>query len=59
MRAGAGAEEAKQVSQGVRDWAMSNADDGKIKSIQLRDQVIKQLKKVNPIAANTYQLYKR
>lgn len=58
MRAGASSEESRQVTQSVKDWAEKNADDGKINSTQLRDQVIKQLKLVNPLAANTYQLYK-
>lgn len=59
LRAGASAEEAQDVAKGVRDWAEKNSDEGHIKSIELRDQIIKQLKKINSLAANTFQVYKK
>lgn len=59
MRAGATSDEAKQTADSVKAWTADNSEDGRIDSTQLRDQIIKQLKKLNPIAANTYQLYKK
>ena len=59
MRAGATSQEAQQTADAVKTWTSDNFGDDRINSTQLRDQVIKQLKKVNPIAANTYQLYKK
>ncbi len=59
MRAGASSEESQKVSLSVKQWAAQNAEDGKISSTNLRDQVIHQLALVNPIAANTYQFYKK
>lgn len=50
---------AEKVADKVRSWAIKEAKKGVITSEQLRDKVTKELKKQDPVAASSYELYKK
>jgi len=50
---------AQKIASKVEKWASKQAKKGVITSIELRDKIISVLKKEDPIAADSYELYKK
>lgn len=58
IRSGANGDEAMKATEKVKEWIQSNSN-GKVSSIELRDKIIEELHSVNPVASETYRVYKK
>lgn len=56
--AGLSDEQAKQLSLDVTNWVNTQAN-GEITTLQIRDKVLEELRKVNSYAANLYEWYEK
>ncbi len=50
---------AEKIAKNVEKWAQQNAKKGVVTSNQIRDKVIEYLKDEDPVAAESYELYKK
>lgn len=51
--------EAETVAQQVTAWATERAKQGKIVSSEIRDKVIEELAKIDPVASENYKVFKK
>ncbi|MCX6783812.1 MAG: ATP cone domain-containing protein [candidate division WWE3 bacterium] len=59
VTAGASHEEAAKVLPEVEAWAEAMAENGVIKSVDIRLEVIKELRTVNPEAASVFEKFSK
>lgn len=58
-KTGLSVKDAELVTQDIVGWAISNAVDNTITSVELRDAIIKRLSQEFPVEADSYSIYKK
>lgn len=58
MSAGLSEEQAKTLAQNVTDWVNSREQE-KITTLQIRDKVLEELRKINSYAAGLFEWYEK
>lgn len=50
---------AENICSNIKLWFENNSRDSKISSKEIRDRVVEELKNVDPVASESYRVFKR
>jgi 2-phosphoglycerate kinase len=59
VKSGVELQAAKKIATEIESWAKKVANENLMNSISVRDKVIELVGKVDPVAADTYSIYKK
>jgi len=59
LKSGATPEEAEEVASGVENWLPTVAEDGIVKTTDIRMKVLEILRNINPLAADNFENYQK
>jgi len=58
-KAGLDIKEAEDVSEGIKNYFRKNSINSLVSSSEIRDKVVETLKDIDPVASESYKIYKK
>lgn len=58
-KAGLALENSEKIASFIQQWVKTSAEKGVILSTKIRDKVTEELRKVDPLAADSFESYKK